>query len=122
MDFQLKAVNPSDCRSSKFPPLHPSRASLNIAGSSSLIFLFLTAFKSATLEDLSLHVLTGASANATPAKRKSLVDATKSKWLSALLGFALEDNRALGSVLSLTDVFGALWQLKGLERFDVKQP
>ena len=95
--------------------------SLNIAGSSSLILLFLTAVKSATLEDLSLHVLTGGSGNATPAEWKFLVDATKSKWLTSLRGFTLKDNRALESVLSLTDVFGALCQLKGLERFEVKQ-
>lgn len=95
--------------------------SLNMAGSLSLILLFLTAVESAALKDLSLHVLTGGSANATPAEWKFLVDATKSKWLTSLRGFTLKDNRALQGVLSLTDVFGALWQLKGLERFEVKQ-
>jgi hypothetical protein len=95
--------------------------SLDMAGSLSLILLFLTAVQSAALEDLSLHVLTGGSSNATPAEWKFLADATKSKWLTSLRGFALKDNRALESVLSLTEVFGALWQLKGLERFEVKQ-
>jgi len=95
--------------------------SLNIAGSCSLILLFLTAVKSAALEDLSLHVLTGGSTNATPAEWKFLVDATKSKWLTSLRGFTLKDNRAIGGVLSLIDVFGALWELKGLEHFEVKQ-
>ena len=103
------------------PSAFSTLLSLDIAGSLSLILLFLTAVKSAVLEDLSFHVLTGGSGYATPAEWKLLVDATKSKWLTSLRGFALKDNRALEGVLSLTDVFGALWKLKGLERFEVKQ-
>ena len=103
------------------PSAFSTLLSLDIAGSLSLILLFLTAVKSTALEDVSFHVLTGGSGYATPAEWKILVNATKSKWLTSLRGFALKDNRALESVLSLSEVFGALWQLKGLERFEVKQ-
>ncbi|EDR02752.1 uncharacterized protein LACBIDRAFT_332018 [Laccaria bicolor S238N-H82] len=103
------------------PSAFSTLLSLDIAGSLSLILLFLTAVESAALKDLSFLVLTGGSGSATAAEWKLLVDATKSKWLTSLRGFSLEDKRALDNVLSLTDVFGSLWQLKGLERFEVKQ-
>lgn len=94
---------------------------LNVTGSISLILMSLSAIRSATLEDVTMKVLTGDSTRATSAEWMSLVDAVKAKWLTSLRGFTLEDHRALQYTLSLPDVFGALFQANKLERFEITQ-
>ena len=94
---------------------------LNVTGSISVILVSLAAIRSATLEDVTMKVFTGDGTRATSAEWTSLVDAVKAKWLTSLRGFTLEDHRALQYTLSLPNVFGALFQAKNMERFEIKQ-
>ena len=94
---------------------------LNVTGSISLILVSLAAVQSATLEDVTMNVVTGDTTWATSAEWINLVDAVKAKWLTSLRGFTLEDHRALQHTLSLPNVFGALFQAKNMERFEIKQ-
>ena len=94
---------------------------LNITGSISLILVSLAAVRSATLEDVTMNVVTGDNTWATSAEWINLVDAVKAKWLTSLRGFTLEDHRALQHTLSLPNIFGALFQAKNMERFEIKQ-
>jgi hypothetical protein len=108
-------------RITSIPNSFDTLLSLNVTGSIPLLLASLAAIRSATLEDVTIEVLTGDNARATSAEWMSLVDAVKAKWLKSLRGFTLEDHRTLQYTLSLPNVFGALFQAENLERFEIKQ-